>query len=227
MADADEVVVGAPEPEPEPEPLEQEQEQEQEQEPREEGGTALEHPQPEPEPEPEPLELSEIQALNAELVEAVWTGNDDQVAKLVRMGANNSAADAAGMPVMRIAARRGHISILASLCRGSATSSTTAAALVDAAEYGHVAAIEAILQRPDVDVNAAVPARGTALVAAACLGHTDCVEYLLAARAEASAPRFQGKTALQWAKELDHLPSVELLTTTNRCDRRKKPQRLD
>ena len=214
MADADEVAAGEPEPESEPEP---------EPEP-------VPEPEPEPEPQPqrEPPELSgeEIQALNAKLVDAVWTGNDDEVAMLVRMGANNSAANAAGMPVMRIAARRGHISILAALCRQGAAPTTTAAALLDAAEYGHVAGIEAILHRPDVDVNAEVPARGTALVAAACLGHTDCVEYLLAARADASA-RFQGKTALQWAKELDHLASVELLTTTNRCSRENRPQKLD
>jgi hypothetical protein len=193
-----------------------------------------EQPEPGPEQPEQPVsqqvaEISAeaIEALNGELVDAVWAGNADQVAKLVEMGASNAAADAAGLPVMRLAARRGRINMLASLCRaGPVAPETAAAALVDAAEHGHVGGIETILERSDVDINAEVPARGSALVAATCLGHSDCVEYLLAARAEVSATRFKGKTALQWAKELGDLHSVELLTTPNECDRARtvKPE---
>ncbi|KAL9025167.1 MAG: hypothetical protein Q9196_005966 [Gyalolechia fulgens] len=84
--------------------------------------------------------------------------------------------------------------------------------LKSAAEGGHLAVVERLLQAK-ADVNAAAAAVGgrTALQAAAGGGHLAVVERLLQAKADVNAAGFRGRTALQAAVEGGHLAVVKTL----------------
>ena len=180
-------------------------------------------PEPEPEPEPEKsprVIADEIRAIVAnlsaevkqemasDLALACGAGDEAEVARLIREGANADATDPSGLPLVQLAARRGHAGVLTQLGSFS-TPMKIGDALIDAAESGHGGCIDALL-RMGADVNGATASRGTALIAAACLGYADCVDHLLVARAEVS-PKHRGCSALEWASELGHYGVLELL----------------
>ena len=183
-------------------------------------------PEPEPEPEKSPSAIAdEIRAIVAtlsaevkqemasELALACRAGDEAGVARLVRDGADTSATDPSGLPLVQVAARRGYAGVLTQLGSYSMPSQI-GDALIDAAESGHGGCIDALL-RVGADVNGATPSRGTPLIAAACLGFADCVGHLLVARADV-APVHRGCSALEWASELGHYGVVELLRHPDR-----------
>ena len=85
-------------------------------------------------------------------------------------------------------------------------------ALMKAASRGHVAVVELLILRPDVDANAADNGGWTALMLAAHRGHLAVVELLIQRPGvDANAANNNGRTALMLASREGHLAVVELL----------------
>jgi ankyrin repeat protein len=97
--------------------------------------------------------------------------------------------------------------------RGShATHSAETDALFRAVHAGSPDTVRAVLNSPNVDVNAVDEHGNTPLIEAARFGHDEVVSVLLLAHADPSLKNDEGKTALMLAAEGRHDETVRVLT---------------
>jgi ankyrin repeat protein len=93
-----------------------------------------------------------------------------------------------------------------------ATRSAETDALFRAVQAGSPDTVTALLNSPNVDVNAIDEHGNTPLIEAARLGHDKIVATLLLAHADSSIKNNEGKTALMLASEGRHDEVVRVLT---------------
>ena len=95
---------------------------------------------------------------------------------------------------------------------GRATHSAETDALFRAVHAGSPDTVRAVLNSPNVEVNAIDEHGNTPLIEAARFGHDKIVTVLLLAHADASIKNDEGKTALMGAAEGRHDETVRVLT---------------
>ena len=93
-----------------------------------------------------------------------------------------------------------------------ATHSAETDALFRAVHAGSPDTVRAVLNSPNVDVNAVDEHGNTPLIEAARFGHDEVVSVLLLAHADPSLKNDEGKTALMLAAEGRHDETVRVLT---------------
>ena len=93
-----------------------------------------------------------------------------------------------------------------------ATHSAETGALFRAVHAGSPDTVRAVLNSPNVEVNAIDEHGNTPLIEAARFGHDKIVTVLLVAHADASIKNDEGKTALMVAAEGRHDETVRVLT---------------
>ena len=93
-----------------------------------------------------------------------------------------------------------------------ATHTAETDALFSAVRAGSPDTVRAVLNSPNVDVNAVDAHGNTPLMDAARLGHDEVVTVLLLAHANPSLKNEEGKTALMLAAEGRHDETVRVLT---------------
>jgi uncharacterized protein len=169
----------------------------------------------------------EIRRLNNQLIDAAKDNNSEQVGALLAVGAQVNAQDIYGSTALMRAAGRGHTATVEQLLSAGAQVNSHdnggETALMEAAWYGHTAIVKALLAA-DADINTqknydwtalkfgeellAVRADinkpsslgVTALMCAAHHGHTEIVEQLLDAGADATLRNRCGQSALELAR---------------------------
>jgi len=102
---------------------------------------------------------------------------------------------------------------------GRAAHSPETDALFRAVHTGSPDTVRAVLNSPNVDVNAIDEHGNTPLIEAARFGHDQVVSALLLARADPSIKNDEGKTALMLAAEGRHDETVRVLTQASSVER--------
>ncbi len=177
-----------------------------------------------------PTELRGALLLDADPMELNGTGEDGNTALIVasrqnsielvrlllRRGANVQARGHRQYTALLMASKSGHVDIVRLLLDNGAevTEETKHGAnvLILASWMGHIDVVNALIARPDIDVNKNDSPGRTALMAACMKGHADVVIALLA-HPDIRINQTDGarKTALHFASEAGHLVIVRLL----------------
>ena len=156
------------------------------------------------------IQASTAPAVEADLplIEAVRTGNVEQVRALLGDGADPNTPATNGSTALQWAAHREDVRAAELLVRAGARPEVAnrygATALLEAATTGNAAMLRVLLDA-GADPNTAMPEGETPLMRAARAGRADAVELLLASGAEADArEEWRGQTALMWATVEGH-----------------------
>ena len=172
-------------------------------------------------------ESNDINVLNAKLEQAVLQNDVDQIAVLIKAGANVEFRDQLGNTPLIIAAQKGHTDSVRTLLKQGARVSVmnkfNESALMFAAGGGYTQTVAVLLQqRANVDDkdNKGV----TALMYAAREGHNEVVQQLLKARSEINATDKEGLSAYVWAEKRNQKTTMQLLAQAGATIQKKKSQ---
>ena len=83
--------------------------------------------------------------------------------------------------------------------------------LMAAAERGHVAVVDILLSRKEIEIDRRHPADYTAIWSASNRGHLEVVRRLLAAGADPRIAAIYGRTPLERARQGGHAECIQLL----------------
>jgi ankyrin repeat protein len=154
------------------------------------------------------------------LIVAAFRRQHEAAQALLRLGANPNARDSDGFDALAIAVNNNDIDMVKLALAGGANARAVvgrdkSSALISAAQLGFVDIARALIEaNADLDH---VNARGwTALITAVVLGnggkpHTEIVEALVAARADADIKDHLGKTAIDYARARNYTDMVRIL----------------
>jgi ankyrin repeat protein len=162
------------------------------------------------------LSITGLSAANADLADAVMTGNKAAVRSLLQKKADINAAQSDGTTALHWAARLDDLETAELLIRSGANVSAATRAgatpLQLAAINGNAPMIEKLI-KAGADPNALLTKYGdTALMMAARTGKPDAIKALLDNRAQINATEtWGGTTALMWAVSESHPDAVRLL----------------
>eukprot|EP01047_Picozoa_sp_COSAG01_P031394 COSAG01_NODE_2227_length_8132_cov_3.231420_10_plen_463_part_00 len=150
---------------------------------------------------------------------AAKSGDAAQVVQLLDLGADvndANSADAMNPTPLFVAARLGRLAVVEALLRRSADVTTqncrACQCLMVAAQNGHTATVERLLQTKAVDIDLPNYQSSTPLTMAAQNGHMDAVRLLVLAGADKTHRcSLEGYTAAQWASTMGHQEIVAFL----------------
>jgi len=175
--------------------------------------------------------MTPTKSMTDSIADAVSKGQTDRVLALLDSGADINTANAAGLTLLMLAAKKGCLEIVRALLDRGAAVNTQATyygwtALTYAANAGHEEIVRLLLEQ-GAALNAKAVRGKTALVVAADRGHTAVVAALLEAGADASAPPdHHGWTALGRAVKNRHFEVVLLLQAAEAEQRKRDNNNL-
>jgi len=152
--------------------------------------------------------------LDDSLMQAVLTGNINNVEVFIKRGANANAF-LVSMPLLAFAVGKGQVEtarlLLAAGANVNARSALTGVVALSCAVIGNNLELASLLLAHGAEVNAKNYKGLTALMLAAELGNIPLVQMLLEHGANVSARSKRGSTALQFAQRKGHSAIVDLL----------------
>ena len=153
--------------------------------------------------------------LEAEAYNAASGGENDELERLIALGADIEWKNPEGATPIMAAAANGHLGCVETLLSANAQVDVQAemgvTALMLSAANGHLECCAALIGA-DAQVDAKAENGGTALMAAAAEGHSDVVALLLGSGADPGVTDKDGDTALDLARQKGHDTIVGVLT---------------